>query len=81
MHKLWLERCRIVHKKIVDGTDIEEKIDLRMEIRSIITNHYHITLPFRINEALTATLKSWLFQHYLSTNNLQAYERINERTL
>ena len=80
LHELWLVRCQIIHAVLVDGTNIEEKVDLQNEIKGIRrVNRVHIN--FDINKASTTQIKGWLFAYYAQMNDRAAYDNINKRTL
>ena len=79
-HDLWIARCQIIHTSISDRTHIEERIDLRNEIRKV-TSSYRIQLDININKITTAQVKGWLFEFYSKQGNIEAYNNINKRTL
>ena len=61
LHELWLVRCQIIHAVLVDGTNIEEKVDLQNEIKGVRrANRGHIN--FDIDKASTAQIKGWLLR-------------------
>ena len=80
LYKLWIIRCQIIYTLVSDGTNIEEKIDLRNEIRNILANN-KIHIDFDLKRASTAQLKRWLFNFYSRNSNIEAYNNINKRTI
>ena len=53
---------------------------MRNEIRSL-SSQYGLQLESNLNQMLMVQLKGWLFDFYSSQGNLEAYNKINERTL
>ena len=78
-HDLWIARCQIIHTSISDRIHIEERINLRNEIRRVILS-YRIQLDININKMTTAQLKGWLFEFYSKQGDIEAYNNINKRT-
>ena len=57
-------RCQIVYTKILDGTCIEEKIDLCNKIRDLIEKYPNIECNLKIDKTPIAQLKGQLFEYY-----------------
>jgi len=87
LHELWIERCRIIHITMVDGIQIEERVELINEIEHVKMTMELNNVKFKnmsteiISSLPTSTIKGLLFEYYALINDIQAYNSINERTI
>jgi len=71
----------VINIKLLDDTEIKEKVELRWEAWSCIENKLITLPPFDIDEASVSQLKGWLFHIYLTLGMTQAYQNINKRSI
>lgn len=88
LHELWMQRCQIIHMKLVDGIEIEEKVDLINELKLVRTNgspeemkQYNKISDERIGKIPTETIKGILFEYYSLMGNKTACKNLNIRSL
>ena len=85
LHELWLQRCHIIHIKLADGVEIEEKVELINKLKQIRTNKdlplslqkYQDFSNNQITKLLLDKIKGILFEVYSTINNKEAHNKIN----
>ena len=87
LYNLWIQRCCIIHTKLIDRVEIEEYVELSNKLLEIIDHTDRETfLPImnqltfnKVKSLPVNIIKGVLFEYYTSTHNETAYNRINER--
>ena len=78
--------CNIMHVKMADGLEIEERVDLINELKRILTNkcndyllpQYQSILVRQCKNFSSSIIKGILFEYYLTIRDIKAHEKVNE---
>ena len=78
--------CNIMHLKMADRLEIEERVDLINELKGILTNRYNDCLPPQYQSILvrqcknfpSSVIKDILFEYYLTIIDIKAYKKVNK---